>query len=225
MPNNRYGCTFVYFMEKPVIIFGASGLGPVALDIFVQNNVVVYGFLDDDSNLHQTEIGSIPVLGRTDDDGFLKLIGKKCEAFVAVDEKELRSGLVSLLMDRRKVMPMNAVHPLATIAPTAHLGHGNMIQIGSVLAIGAEIKNHCIIGANVVIDYQAEIADYVQVGAGSIINAGVRIEEGAFIGSGVTVVSGLTIGEGARIGAGSVVIADVKQGETVFGNPAQIVKG
>lgn len=210
-------------MEKPVLILGATGLGPVALDIFNQNNVVVYGFLDDDKNLHQTEIHDIPVLGRTDDDGFLKLVGQKCEAFVAVDEKDLRRGLVELISQRRKVMPTNAVHPLASIAATAHLGHGNMIQIGAVLATGAEIKSHCIIGANAVLDYQVELADYVQVGAGSIINSQVMVEEEAFIGSGVTVVAGVTIGAGARIGAGSVVIADVKKGATVFGNPAKAV--
>jgi acetyltransferase-like isoleucine patch superfamily enzyme len=40
----------------------------------------------------------------------------------------------------------------------------------------------------------------------------------------VTIVSGVKIGKNARIGAGSVVIRDVKKGETVFGNPAQVVK-
>ena len=45
-----------------------------------------------------------------------------------------------------------------------------------------------------------------------------------FIGSGVTIVAGVTIGKGARIGAGSVVIAPVKEGETVFGNPAKSIK-
>jgi len=205
------------------MIFGATGLGPVALDIFTQNNVIIYGFLDDDKKLHQTEIDSIPVLGRTDDDGFLKLIGKKCEAFVAVDEKDLRRGLVDLLKQRRKVMPINAVHPLATIASIAHLGHGNMVQIGAVLATGSEIGNHCIIGAKAVVDYHAKLGDFVQVGAGSVINSQAKIGAKAFIGSGVTVVSGITIGEGARIGAGSVVIADVKKGETVFGNPAKAI--
>jgi len=34
------------------------------------------------------------------------------------------------------------------------------------------------------------------------------------------IVSGVKIGKNARIGAGSVVIEDVKEGKTVFGNPA-----
>ena len=35
-------------MENPVMIFGAGSLGLTALDIFQRNEVVVYGFLDDE---------------------------------------------------------------------------------------------------------------------------------------------------------------------------------
>ena len=61
-------------MDNPVIIFGAGGLGRAALEIFQSNEIVVYGFLDDNKDLHNTEIDTVPVLGRTEDDGFLKLI-------------------------------------------------------------------------------------------------------------------------------------------------------
>jgi acetyltransferase-like isoleucine patch superfamily enzyme len=40
----------------------------------------------------------------------------------------------------------------------------------------------------------------------------------------VIIVSGVTLGKNARVGAGSVVISDVKDGETVFGNPAVKIK-
>lgn len=210
-------------MENPVIIFGAKGLGRVALDIFQSNEVMVYCLLDDDTKLHNTEINGISVLGSTDNDGFLKLIGHKCEAFVATDDNKLKAALVEMLQERRKVMPVNAFHKNISIAPSAFIGHGNMFNAGVVVNANAKISNHCIIGANSVIDYDAEIADMVQIGPGSVIGPGVKIGKGAFIGSGVTIVAGITIGKNARIGAGSVVIAEVKDGETVFGNPAQKV--
>ena len=74
-------------MDKPVIILGAKGIAHPALEIFNSNQVIVYGLLDEDSSLHGTEINNVPVLGGTEDEGFLKLIGKKTEAFVAVDDK------------------------------------------------------------------------------------------------------------------------------------------
>ncbi len=211
-------------MENPVIIFGASYIGRAAKEIFEKNGVVVYGFLDDDKKLHQKEIDEATVMGATDDDGFLKLIGKKCEAFVAVDDNKLRKNLVNMLNDVRHVQPVNAVHPLAAISSKAEIGYGNFVDYGAHIAVDAKIGSHCLIHARAHLGVEATLGDLVQVGAGSIINAGVKIEDEVFIGSGVTIVSGVTVGKGARIGAGSVVIAPVKAGETVFGNPAQAIK-
>ncbi|MFT6865315.1 MAG: sugar O-acyltransferase (sialic acid O-acetyltransferase NeuD family) [Cyclobacteriaceae bacterium] len=211
-------------MNKPVIIFGAKGLAKAALEIFKSNKIVVYGFLDDDGTLHGQEIDDVSILGRTDDHGFIKLIGQKCDAFLATDENPLRKKWVNMLMEERKVMPMNAIHETAVISSFASIGHGNFINSRVTLGASSNIGQHCIIGSGAIIEHDVVIGDFVQVGAGSVINAGVTIEDGAFVGSGATVVSGVTIGKNARIGAGSVVIAGVAAKETVFGNPAVSIK-
>lgn len=210
-------------MNNPVIILGAGGLGKVAQEIFQSNGIVVYCFLDDNKALHNTEINNVAVMGSTDDDGYLKLIGKKCEAFIATDDNKLRMALAKMLFERRKVMPVNALHHAATIEPSAWLGYGNMVGAKAVVNTNAKIQNNCIVQTGAIIDFDVQLEDLVQVGVGSILSSGVKVGQGAFIGSGVTVVSGITIGKNARIGAGSVVVADVKDGETVFGNPAKAV--
>ncbi len=210
-------------MENPVLIFGAGNLGLTALDLFQRNGVVVYGLLDDNKELHNKEFGDISVLGETDDDGFLKLIGQKCEAFIAISDGRVRKRLVKLLNERRKVQPVNAIHDTAIVCATATLGHGNLIAARVVINPFAEVGQHCIIQSGAVIETQAKLADYVQIGSGSIISSGVTVEEGAFIGSGVTVVAGITIGKNARVGAGSVVVENVEASATVFGNPARKV--
>jgi sugar O-acyltransferase (sialic acid O-acetyltransferase NeuD family) len=210
-------------MENPVIIFGANYLGRAAKEIFEGNGNVVYCFLDDNKKLHQQEIDNITVMGSTDDDGYLKLIGKKCEAFVATDDVKLRKSLVKMLQEVRHVQPVNGIHLSAILARSSSLGHGNFIDQGVRIGAGAFIGNHCVLQAGVIISPEVKVADFVQIGPGTVINQGVEIEEEAFIGSGVTIVSGITIGKGARVGAGSVVVAPVKAGETVFGNPAQKV--
>jgi sugar O-acyltransferase (sialic acid O-acetyltransferase NeuD family) len=211
-------------MEKPVIILGAKGIAHPALEIFNSNRVIVYGFLDEDEKLHGTEINTVTVLGRTEDEGFLKLIGQKCEAFVAVDDTKYRKFLVEMLLENRKVQPVNAVHQSAYISTDAAIGHGNFINAQVTIGAAAEIGSHCILHTGSIVDHTAKLGDFVQVGAGTIINSEVTIGEGAFIGSGVTIVSGITVGKNARIGAGSVVISSVGNGETVFGNPAAKVK-
>lgn len=210
-------------MDNPVIIFGAKSFGLAAMEIFQSNNIVVYGFLDDDKELHGKELNDVVVLGKTDDDGFLKLIGKKCEGFIAEDDRALRKSLVQLMMERRKKMPVNAIHSTAEISVSAHIGHGNFINSGAVIGANAKVSNHCIINANAIVDYSAELGDFVQAGAGSVISSSALVGENVFIGAGVTIVSGVKIGKNARIGAGSVVVADVAAGKTVFGNPAKEV--
>jgi len=205
------------------MIFGANHLGRAAKEIFESNNVVVYGFLDDNKKLHNTEVDEVVVLGDTDDDGFLKLIGKKCEAFVAADDNKLRKSLVNMIQEVRHMQPVNAIHSKSVISEKAILGHGNFIDCNVYLAPGSKVGSHCILNTLTSIGVEASLGDFVQVGAGSSINAGVTIEDEVFIGSGVTIVSGITVGKGARIGAGSVVIAPVKAGETVFGNPAKAI--
>lgn len=210
-------------MENPVIIFEANYLGRQAKEIFEGNGNVVYGFLDDNKALHKTEIDDAVVLGSTDDDGFLKLIGKKCEAFVAADDNKVRKALVKMILEVRHVQPLNAIHGDTIIARSAAFGYGNFIDAGVTVGAGSEIGSHALIHAGATIGAEVKVGDFVQVGAGSVINSGAVIEEEAFIGSGVVIVSGVTIGKGARVGAGSVVIAPVKAGETVFGNPAEKV--
>ena len=117
-------------MENPVIIFGANALGRSAKELFESNGVVVYGFLDDNKKLHSTEVDDVVVLGSTDDDGFLKLIGKKCEAFVAIDDNKVRRSIVKMLHEIRHIQPVNATHKVAALSPRSNIGFGNYFDVG-----------------------------------------------------------------------------------------------
>ncbi|MGB3180120.1 MAG: NeuD/PglB/VioB family sugar acetyltransferase [Cyclobacteriaceae bacterium] len=211
-------------MDNPVIIFGAKGVAKPAMEIFKSNGVVIYCFLDDDKSLHGQEIDDVSILGRTDDDGYLKLIGKKCEAFVATDDNALRKSLTKMLNTKRKVQVVNAVHQATSIAPSAAIGHGNFVNAGVTVGAFSKIGNHCLLHSHSTIDYEATVGDFVQIGGGVVIGSGAVIENEVFIGSGATIIPGVKIGKGARIGAGSVVIGNVKAKQTVFGNPANPVE-
>jgi len=211
-------------MENPVIILGAKQLGTVALDIFKSHDVLVYCLLDDDKTLHNTEVNDIVVMGNTDDEEFLKILGKKCEAFIAVDDQKHRKSLLNMLRDEVKVMPVNAIHQAAVVSEDADLGHGNLIAAGAVVGTKAKVGLMNVLHARAVVDHFATDGDNVYIGAGAVVNANAVVKDGAFIGSGAVIISGVTIGKNARIGAGSIVIADVEDGATVFGNPAAPVK-
>jgi sugar O-acyltransferase (sialic acid O-acetyltransferase NeuD family) len=208
-------------MENPVLIFGAGTLGAQAYDIFRRNGVLVYGFLDDNAEIHGTEIGEASVLGGTDEEGYLKVIGTKCEAFVAISERAVREQLVEMLTEERKTMPVNAIHDRAVVSELASLGHGNLLAAQVCVGARASIGHHCHFQAGAIIESGAQIGDFVTIGAGAIINDRVIIGNGTFVGSGAVLVAGVTVGSNARIGAGSVVIENVPAKATVFGNPAK----
>ena len=211
-------------MQNPVIILGAQKLGTAALDVFNSNSVVVYCFLDDSKDLQQQEVNNVSVMSSTEDNEFLKLIGQKCDVFVALEDSAARKGVIKMLKDEYKVVPVNAIHRFSSVSEYAWLGHGNMVAAGAVINNNSKIGNYTIIQSNAVVDTNAQIGDFAQIGAGAIINSEVVVEEGAFIGTGAVVVSGVKIGKNARVGAGSVVVADVPAKATVFGNPAAPVK-
>jgi sugar O-acyltransferase (sialic acid O-acetyltransferase NeuD family) len=210
-------------MDKPIMILGAGGIGKSAMEAFISNDIIVYGFLDDSKTLQDKEIGDVTVLGNLDNESFLSVIGSECEAFVAMEENEVRRTLVEMLVNDKKVMPVNAIHGSATLASSSRIGHGNYIGAGVIIGSYSTIENHLIIQSGAIINHDVKLDSFVQIGAGSILNSGVQVGAEAFIGSGVTVVSGIKIGAGARVGAGSVVIKDIEEGQTVFGNPAEAV--
>ena len=207
-------------MENPVIILGAQAVGTAALDAFLSNDLVVYCLLDDDPKLQKTELLDVPVMGGTDDPDLLKLLGKKCEVFVATDDAASRRSLTQMLRQEYEAVPVNAIHQRASVSAHATLGHGNYVGPNAVVAATATLGNGCLVHANAVVEARATVGDYAQVGSGALLGAGATVGELAFVGAGAVVVAGVSIGEKARIGAGSVVVADVPKGQTVFGNPA-----
>ncbi len=211
-------------MENPVIIFGAGAYGKQVKELISHNGLLIYGFLDDDKALHQQEIGDVLVLGSTDDDGFLKLLGKKAEAFIAIKNIQVRKKLAEMLKERRHMMPINAIHNSGLLSDDLSTGHGNFIGARAIAGPFVKMADHNIIAEGVILGTDVQIGSFVEIGAGSIINAEVQIDDEVFIGSGVTIVAGIKIGKGARIGAGSVVIEHVPANTTWFGNPAQKVK-
>lgn len=211
-------------MLNPVIIFGAGKRGKLALDVFQSNGVVVYGFLDDNKALHSTLIGEIPVLGHTEDDGFLKLIGKKCDAFIALENQKEQKYILEMLKERRHVAPVNAIHRDASLSSYAEIGHGNLLAAGSRLGAFVKLGSFCLIHPNAVAETGAELGDFVEIGAGSCIGPDASIGSGTFVGPGATIPEGFKVGKNASVGAGSVLISDVPASARVFGYPAQAVK-
>lgn len=207
----------------PVIIIGVNSFALEIADIFQKNNVVIYGFLDDDIKKKDTFIGEIPVLGTTEDEQYWGLIGKNCNVFVALENPIERKKMIETVIDDCKTKPVNAIHPNASIADVNSIGYGICIANGAIIQPSCKISDHCVIGAGAIIETGAILDEFVQIGSGSVVGKEAKIENNAFIGINSTVVGSVKIGKSASIGAGSVVIENLPNSKRAFGNPAKIV--
>lgn len=207
----------------PVIIIGVNSFALEVADIFQKNNVVIYGFLDDDPKKKDTFIGEIPVLGTTEDEQYWGLIGKNCNVFVALENQSERKKMIETIIEDCKTKPINAIHPAAQVADIQSLSYGVFIGCGAIVLPASKISDHAVIGAGSIIETGAVIEEYAQIGSGSVIGKEAKVENNAYIGINSTIVGSVKIGKAASIGAGSVVIESVPNNKRAFGNPAKIV--
>ena len=205
----------------PVIIIGVNAFGLEVAHICQKNDVVIYGFLDDDPKKKDTSIGEIPVLGTADDESYFKLIGKNCGVFVALENPTERKKMIELILEEREVKPVNAIHPSANIADVKSLAYGIFIGSGAQILPETKLGDHIIIGSGAIVETGAQIADYASIGAGSVIGKEAIIENNAYVGIHSTIVGSVKVGKSATVGAGSVVIENVAASKRVFGNPAK----
>ncbi|ACE06285.1 hypothetical protein Aasi_0919 [Candidatus Amoebophilus asiaticus 5a2] len=212
-------------MKDPVIIVGTTALAHQALEILLQNDIVVYGFLAEKQLDKLTEINHIPILGNIEEDAsYLEKIDKKLAVFIAIEQSTSRQQHIKKLSNQHQISFINLVHPLANLGFNTQLGIGNLIDAGTNISANSQLGNHCLVHKQVIIEYGATIQNFVQIGSGSIIGEQVTIEDNVFIGAGAAIVAGVHIGKGARIGAGSVVLESVKEKEVMLGNPAKPFK-
>jgi len=109
---------------------------------------------------------------------------------------------------------------------------GNDVIIGSSCSIEKPTMGNTIINDNVKIDDLVQIGQNLQIGANTIITTGFKAETGVkigadtFIGMGVTIISGeIEIGNNCIIGAGTVVLKSVPDGQIVYSQYSNVIKG
>lgn len=107
---------------------------------------------------------------------------------------------------------------------------GNNVMIGSNSTIDRATIDATIIEDNVKIDNLVQIAHNCHIGknsliiGGAMIGGGVSIGESSWIAPNVTILQQVKIGSHCKVGIGSVVLRNVKDGMTVFGNPAKKIQ-
>ncbi len=206
---------------KKLIIVGAGGFGREVYAWAKDHPDCgtiwgIAGFLDDDAGAlsgyhHPVEvIDSVEEHQPAADELFVCAIGsplikkKVCEALLG-----------------RSATFISLVHPSVILGENIKLGNGVVLCPRVTLTADVSIGDFAAINCHSSVGHDVVIGEWGTISGHCDLTGNTRYGAGAFLGTGVRIVPGRSVGEFAYVGAGSVVIRSVKNGQKVFGNPAQ----
>jgi UDP-perosamine 4-acetyltransferase len=200
-----------------VFLFGAGGHAKVVIDVLRRQGAHVVACLEREP--HTDAVDGVPVLIESTGLPQLRADGHR-SAFVAIGDNQLRRRIATRARDDGLEL-INAISPLAIVAPDVTLGTGILIVHGAIVNAGSSIGDDTIINTGATIDHDARIGVGVHVAPGSHLAGNVTVGSMVMLGIGTAVIPGITIGDEAVIGAGSVVIRDITTAARAWGNPAR----
>ena len=212
---------------KRVVGIGAGGHAKVVIDILrLTGEWEVVGLLDPDQRLWGEKVLGVRVLG--DDDLLPELRNQGVtHVFVglgAIGDTGQRRRAYQMARDAGYQMAQ-AVHPRATVAESATLGHGATVMAGAVINPSAQVGDNVVVNTGAVIEHDCVLADHSHIATGARLAGGVHVGEGSHVGVGASVRQGISIGCGSIVGAGAAVVKDVPDNVVVAGVPARILEG
>ncbi|GAA1978724.1 acetyltransferase [Microbacterium pumilum] len=201
-------------MTAGLLLIGASGL---AREVIAAGVTGVVGILDDNLDLHGTEVAGVPVVG-----SIVDAVKREESLLVCVGPSLGRRHVVRRLHkfgvsgDRYATYVARS----ARVGATSDIDRGSIVMDGVVITADAKIGRHVVIMPNCTITHDNVLGDFATLAAGVSLGGSVHIRESAYIGMNVSVRQGLTIGAEATIGMGAVVLEDVPDEQTWVGIPA-----
>lgn len=205
---------------RRLIIVGAGGMGRTmyfsALEsVGYGENFVIGGFIDDNLDALSNFRNYPRVICRISEykpqleDVFALSIGGECRRQVA-EHLLLKGGQF-----------FNLIHSTARIGVNAELGEGNFIGAYSVIGPDAKIGNYNMIQSYTVVGHDAKIGDWNRIDTHVTCVGGIEIHNGVTIHTSAVINHGVVVESNSHVGACSFVIRRVKEGTSVYGNPAK----
>lgn len=123
-----------------------------------------------------------------------------------------------------KLSYLSIIHPFTSIASSALIKNGVIINPGSVLAPYCKLGNYVSVNRQVSIGHHTQIGDFTTINPGTNIAGHCSIGENVLIGMGSVIIDNVKVGSNSIIGAGSLVTKDVPENVVVYGSPAKIIR-
>lgn len=210
---------------RPLVIFGAGGLGREVLLLLTQLNEAgagwdVRGFYDDQPPPTPLVAG-LPYLGTAHD---LNQTAEPLAVAVAVGSSASRAAVVSRLTSAQLSFPA-LVHPRVALAPPQRvaLGAGCIVQQGCILTCDITLGRFVLLNLGCTVGHDAVLEDFCSLMPHANVGGAAHLGAGVYLGTNATVIHAVRVGAGTVVGAGAVVVRELPAGITAVGVPARAI--
>ena len=206
---------------KQLVIIGAGGCGRELYFLAKESlgygdDFIIKGFIDDNINALDGFEGYLPVLGTVNgynpepDDVFACGVGNVIPKKICVDKILSRGGVF-----------ISIIHKTATVRENSTLGIGCVICDGVFISCDVRIGDFVTIQRMSNFGHDVKIGSFCQFNSNSYMGGGAEAGNMVTVHTGAIITPGRIVADNCTVNAASVVIRNVKEGQTVFGSPAQ----
>lgn len=209
---------------RNLYIIGARGCGREVYNFFMEcspyiPDVKCMGFLDDKKDALDGFKGYPPIVGSVE-----SFLPKDNDVFIcALGDPQWVRHYTSIIEGNGGKF-ISLISPNASIGKNTIIGEGCIVPGWTVISSDIKIGKHVYVGVFCDFGHDVVIGECCHLGPYTFLGGGVNIGDCVTIHPRVNVLPHKNIGNNAILGASSVIIRNVKQGQTVFGVPAKVIK-
>lgn len=213
-------------MMKDLYLIGAGGFSTEILHLveIIQKEKKQWNqifFIDDDSEIHNTELRGVKVLGGLE---VVAAIDREIDVVITINNVNTRESIVNTLKANHNISFPNLFSPYAIIDHDyLKIGEGNVIMHYVILSTHLEIGNFNIFNSYAGVGHDCKIGDINSFGPRVAISGAVTIGRMNDFGVNSTVLQNKNIGNNNNIWMNTSIMRNLKDGNTYFGIPAKKV--
>lgn len=206
---------------KNLLIIGARGWGREVYNMLPDcigygTDFIIKGFLDDKADALEGMDGYPPIL-----DSVEHYIPQRNDVFTcALGDAHWKKHYAGLILDKGGFF-LNIIHNTASIGRNSLLGSGCIVCGRVEISCDIVIGNFVTAQSASIVGHDARIGNFCHLGVRSFMGGGSTLGDVTTIQTSSIILPHIRVGSNCVVGAGAVVIKKVKDGETVYGNPAR----
>lgn len=209
---------------KELLIIGARGWGREVYNMLphcigYETEFSVKGFLDDKSDALDGKPGYPSIISSVED-----YQPQPNDVFVcALGDAHWKKHYAEIILAKGGKF-INIIHETVVTERNSTIGNGCILFKQVFISCDSQIGDFVTMQPYCAIGHDSSIGNYCYLGSRVFISGGVVIGESTEVHTNAIILPSVKVGNNCMVAAGAVVVRKVKDGTTVYGNPAKVFK-